>query len=243
MHFLIFIPGEHRQDRAVLDDAGFGDLLKQGDPDPLVAIIDCVGPDEKTPGAIVLPFSDGDESKNPPLGFLPDRQTWLPVAASDCWIGWVTASPPTADDLARSTPLPYAGPMIRLGDERPWSIPCCLDQRQVMVPTAAGSWTTDERPRWPELYAMAAPMIDTLEAAMKREVSEDTPLTIDNAAATTFLAELLCINYRLTTKVIGALGLLDEDRLVQLVAIATDYQRLQTLAKDLDEKKPPGPTS
>jgi hypothetical protein len=243
MHFLLYIPGETRQSRAVLDDAGFGDLLKAGDPDPLVTIPDCVGPDQKTTGAIVLPFSDADESNNPPLGYLPDRQTWVPIAASDCWVGWVTASPPTADDLARSTPLPHAGPMIRLGDNRPWSIPSCLDQRQVMVPTATGSWTTDDRPRWPELYAMAAPLLDTLEAAMRREVSEETPLTIDNAAATTFLAELLCINYRLTPQVIGALGLLDADRLVQLVAIATDYARLTALAKDLDEKKPPAPTS
>lgn len=243
MHYLIYIPGETRQTRDVLADAGFADLLKPGDPDPLVAIPECTGPDQKTTGAVVLPFSDPDETNNPPLGYLPDRQTWHPIAASDCWLGFVTDSPPTADDLARSFPLPHPGPAITLGDGRTWSIPCCLDQRQVMVPTSAGSWTKEPRPRWPELYAMASPLLDELEAAMKLEVTADKPLTIDESAATSFIVELLTINYRLTAGLIGALGLIDDDQLPKLVAVATDYARLMALAQELDQKKQPAPNS
>jgi hypothetical protein len=236
MHFLLYIPDETRQSRAVLADAGFGDLLKSGDPDPLVTIPDCVGPDKKTTGAIVLPFSDADESNNPPLGFLPDRQTWIPIAASDCWVGWVTASPPTADDLARSTPPLYPGPAIELNDGNEWVIPSCMDQKHVMVPAGAG-WTTKECKRWPDLYTLAEPVLAMIEANQTDDIDFDYGLTAS------FISEVLRLNYRLTPQLIGALSLLDQDSLPRLAALATDYVRILTLIQELAQKKQPAPNS
>lgn len=242
MHYLLFIPNEKRMSREVLDRPEFAGLLQTGEPDPLVALPEVVGPDNTNTGAIVLPFSDGDESKNPPLGYLPDRQTWKPIPGSECWLGWFNDSPPQAVDLARSFPLPYPGPEITLGDGKRWAVPSCFDQKHVMVPTADGDWTESASPRWPELYALAAPLMDQLESAMHAE-SEEIPFALDNAAASSFLSRLLCLNYRLTAGLIGALGLLDRDLLPRLLAAATDYTRLMKLAQELDQKKQEAPNS
>jgi len=236
MHYLLFIPDEKRMTRAVLDRPEFVGLLQPNEPDPLVALPEVVGPDNTHTGAIVLPFSHGDETRNPPLGYLPDRQTWHSIPGSDCWIGWGNDSPPEPDDLLRrSLPL-YPGPAVELNGGFEWIIPSCMDQKHVMVPAGEG-WTTKESNRWPDLYALAEPVLHMIEA------NQTDDGDFDYGVAASFVSEVLRLNYRLTPQIIGALSLLDQDSLPRLAAIATDYARILNLIQDLAQKKQPAPNS
>ena len=236
MHYLIFIPDEKRMTREVLDRPEFDGLLQSHEPDPLVALPEVVGPDNVHTGAIVLPFSHADETKNPPLGYLPDRQTWHPIPGSDCWVGWFTATPPEPADLLRRSPPQYPGPAVELNGGFEWIITSCMDQKHVMVPAGAG-WTTKESNRWPDLYALAEPVLSMIEANQTDDIDFDYSLTAS------FVSEVLRLNYRLTPGLIGALSLLDQDSLPRLAALATDYGRILTLIQELAQKKQPAPNS
>lgn len=235
MHYLIFIPNETRQSRDVLTDAGFGSLLQPGEPDPLVFPLPGAGPDGKS-GVLVLPFSSPDESRNPQPGYMPARQTWKQLPESNCWIGWQTESPPTPTELARSIPLPFAGPSITLGDGQEWMIPACMDQKHVMTPGPNG-WTTKDKPRWPDLYTKAEPVLAMVERNQRDEIEFDFGLAAE------FLTDLLTLNFRLTPEIVGVFELLDQDNLPRLSAIATDFVRVMTLIQELAQKKQPAPNS
>lgn len=243
MHYLIYIPGETRQTREILAEVGFEGLLQPGEPDPLYFPVEAAGPDGGN-GLLVLPYQNPVEDHNPQPAHLADRQDWKQIPGSDCWIGWQTDNRPTPLDLLRGVAPVYPGPAITLGDGQQWCVPACFDQKHVMVPNGAGGWGEDTSPRWPDLYAKAAPLFAELEAGLRRDATEDDyTFQLDNAAASTFLCDLLALNFRVTPGIVGALGLIDRDNIPLLVAVATDHDRLIRLTKELDSKNQPAPNS
>lgn len=236
MHYLIFIPNETIQKREALADAGFDGLVLPGEPDPFWFQIEGSGGPDGQPGLLVLPHSSPDESRNPLPGYHPQTQTWQQLPGSDCWIGWQTDNPPTPLDLARRSALLYPGPAVELNDGQRWVIPSCMDQKHVMVPSADG-WTTKDQTRWPDLYTLAAPVLEMIEANQRDDLEFDYSLAAD------LVCECLRLNYRLTPAIVGALGLLDQDLLPRLASLATDYDRILSLIGELAQKKQPAPNS
>ncbi len=207
MHYLIFIPNETIQKREALADAGFEGLVLPGEPDPFWFQIEGSGGPDGQPGLLVLPHSSPDESRNPLPGYHPQTQTWQQLPGSDCWIGWQTDNPPTP-----------------------------LDLKHVMVPSADG-WTTKDQTRWPDLYTLAAPVLEMIEANQRDDLEFNYSLAAD------LVCECLRLNYRLTPAIVGALGLLDQDLLPRLASLATDFDRILSLIGELAQKKQPAPNS
>jgi hypothetical protein len=209
MHFQIYIPAARGQSPQTLVDVGLADFVAGAE-----FVETAAGPGDRGPGVVAAWRRPGQVQ----MGYQPERQAWLPAAASGedlaagrYWIGFWTDSPPTPKDLAR--PYPQAGHRVTLGDGSEWLLPIAKALDADMILADDGTWRFEPQRRfhafwldylkWFQFFGNAGP--------------EDL---IDFADAADFVLAGLRVNYRLAPEAASHLRLFTKENvLTSLMAI------------------------
>lgn len=243
MHYLVYFPEESSsRDRSKL-----GALLADSDPDPDWYPVTS-GPDNSA-GIICVPHVVTlGEGFRP--GYFPDDQIWHHDVKHGRWIGWQADNPPTPENLQRQTT--FDGIESGLADGNSWLIPNWFDQRHTIDIDDNGKPFKAFTYKYDGEYQSALIMLEMIETEFKREIisldnqkrsgdgEELLPLPKSTWSFDTvwnYCVDMLARNYRVDAFIVAKLGLLDETRLGSLIAIATDFERIQRLDEELREKK------
>lgn len=224
MRFLVYVP----QARGVgaLSDVGLSHMI----PNAAEIEVD-PGPDGRR--GIVFSWPTNDV---PPLGFIPDRQEWVPAVATDLlpshryWVGFTKGFPPQPHELA--WPKQFGGQFVQLGDGQHWRFPAAgmLPQVMRMEPDRRVVWQV--RSEYQDYFEKSAQWYQRLILiGLDPQVGEVIQF---DASVFDYLTGSLSLNYALTTEVISHLGLLGTDNLLSCLRATLDGLAIQT---ELDEKK------
>ncbi len=236
--FLYFIPGLSGPADGELVNRGLADVLGFREDGHVgygpFRSIDS-GPGGK-PGVLLaaagchLPDFDAESQKWYPAGSEPDDKKY--------WFGFVTATPPTPDDLARDRQVP--GNVVRLGDGRQWHVPIARNCPRSRGLSPEGFKTDDPLPQYQKLFDMALEVwncYDAIAAKMRLEKrDEEIPQeildgVIDSDREMEILVECLRTNYRLGEYEIRALGLFDDTCEESVLRVLIDFEGYKELVK------------
>jgi hypothetical protein len=209
MHFQIYIPNARGQDPQTLIDVGLADFYAGAE-----FVETAAGPGDKGPGVVVAWRKPGQAQ----MGYQPERQVWLPAAASGedlaagrYWIGFWTDSPPTPKDLAR--PYPQPGHRVALGDGSEWILPIAKAIDADMIRADDGTWRFDPQRRFHAFWMDYLKWFHFFGNWNEEAV-------IDYGEAADFVLAGLRVNYRLPDEVTNHLRLFTKENvLTSLLAI------------------------
>jgi len=166
-------------------------------------------------------------------GMSEARTSAIPHPTSDIpapryWVGWRPEEPPGPAELARAISL--RGAFVRLGDGRQWLIPLVAGHEGRPDAERCG---LPRRPTWEggglawRVRSELAPLVEQAADVLERL----TNWPARAAECWDYGAALLAAGYRLGATEVLALGLLDEDSLAAVLAVALDmYTRVAATA-------------
>lgn len=228
MHFSLFIPGAAGASPKVLESVGLGHLLRDGDASPLLQELQDKGPDGG-PGLLVV---------WPPEmpAYIPGQLTWQPakpdpdrqLPAKRFWWGYNPASPPTADDLQRTTVM--RGHLLDVADDY-WLMPNIMllphsfilddngnEARQVNDDHKAiydrGLWAFD----------LLKQQIEGIAAAPGKEMRQ-------------YVIEMLSLNFRIFRDLAYHIGLLTDANWFSFACNTVDIHTLIEIEQAVAKKK------
>jgi len=179
-----------------------------------------------TPGDHPGLFCAWGDARNPAsnvaLVYDPSRQTWRKMPGG-YWFGFQNDRRPTPDSLAR--PVSINGHPIKLGDGNEWVLPNVMGLPAVFDIDADGNEIKRTRDEWQHIEERAGWALDCLGRSMRGEVLGQD--------ARRYVAEMLCVNYRLMPEMVYSLGLLDSDCWLGAMAATVDGKRLLALRQEI----------
>jgi hypothetical protein len=176
------------------------------------------------------------------IGYYKDRQTWVQIPGSPCWLGWYIDRKPGPTDLARKQQLP--GVSVRLGDENDWLVvrarryfpiddtlapACVLPCARVLHQD--GSWTRGG------IKGKYKPLWDTAKRFWDAAIGADSAEGVDDSWVSDACAQVLGVNYRLCKTEAFALDLLDDETCTAIMRVLCD---IATFEEWYEEKKKTG---
>jgi len=233
--FLYFIP--NRDGKPVENPAETGIKLAADLATPGVPV--AVGPDGG-PG-VVFAMLCGSMTATPRPTFNAEKQTWRRAAAGAHWLGWITARPPTPQDLARSGR--QVGHVVQLADGDEWIVPI------VRLPTKTYA---DARPGWPHTLGLADGRVivqvrdefaadwERTQATWLEYVGRGAELDpavradiVDQLQVFQFCVKVLSLNYKMGCDEAGALGILSVPLLAAVIDAALDGPGLRAVMAEM----------
>lgn len=226
MHYALFLPDISGSSPEHLRQIGLGALLRSGSPD----FSEGVGPHKRR--GIFATWGWGSNFK-----FHATNQVWKVLAANldagrtadQAYIGWEIDAPPTPNDLAHRDQ--FAGSSTRLRDGFNWLIP----EAWKLPPhfdkdSESGEWIQKPAPEYAEFCKRAesfayelAEMCESLEQAKQRMPGIKHHREMSIADTFDFASAALGINYRVTSEVVAALGLIQRPEAVRIVTLAIGF--------------------
>jgi hypothetical protein len=230
-HYTLFVPQTFDTEPLThLQRLGLDSLHVAGDPAPTTALAS-LGP-TGGPG-LMISWSRIDSTGSIPCFYDAANQIWQPLQvdharqlpAGRAWLGWHKEQIPEPADLERK--VQHGTGPLQLGLHQ-WIIPCLLDLPHRMrleeghlkhSPCADFLWFS-ERAEW------------GLDLAARWVIGDELSQH-DLAEAYRFAARMLGLNYRINLEIALALDLLTDHTVRQMLMVAWDYPRFQTVLQTL----------
>ena len=180
------------------------------------------------------------------LGMYPESQEWRSVPGSDLMVGHYTdRALPGPDDLAARRQLP--GHLVELGDGRRWLVPIArrwveVEGAPVFVPALPtepeldddGEWQPGEVDRaYRTFWETSCRWWDAKVGGLQQGEGEE--ITLGDGLDMTL--EVLQVNYRIGRVEAATLGLFRDNRGVDVLDAAIDWQGLGELSDALEKKR------
>ncbi len=245
--FLYFLPGQNRGIKiADLQAAGLGYAFERRmSPREVLG----GGPDGN-PGVVVA-----DPESVPDIGYYADRQTWRKIPGSRNWLGYLTHNRPTPADLQRDQVLD--GHWITLADGNEWLVPIARGSVEETFETPGGAKDTrlawcrnlpeatsidDDEGHWIRdgVLARYRPLWDTAtrwwdarSGAKIPDAEEGKPtrVTFDFDGTNDGALLALQANYRVSKIEAAALGLFDDQCVVEILDALIDWPTIEAWLK------------
>lgn len=221
---MYFFPGATKRDATPFEEAGIPDLAADARwfESPMTP--------SGSPGLFAFRGSPKDPSQSIPGAYDPhcERQTWHRSLDGKFWFGWWKDRIPDATSLKR--PRMIDGFLVKLGDGGQWQLPSITHLPASFGLDAEASETMVVKPGWKPLEEQMLWAWDVLN----RNWREDAPF--DEPVCRKYVAEMVVVNYLLTTQMVYALGLIDSETWMQAFAMTLDAKRLAKLREDIARK-------
>jgi len=219
LSLLIYLPGETSPGTETLNRLVPG-LVRSDDAQPFAAAVIEQGPDGGS--GMLFGWSDG-------IRLDRSRQTWEQIPGVNAWMGYETASPPTAESLQRSKQID--GLAIEFGDQV-WTVPCVLH-----LPSHIDLDNTGRPIEKPikscETFAQrAADRLDRIISDL-HEGRDSFDLVRDFADA----VEVLQWNYRLLPLLIARFGWFNRNTVTEVLTKSCDVQRVFAEVESIQKKR------
>jgi hypothetical protein len=218
-----------------------------------IACSRCNGPDGTTGIWVTVWPEHGERPK--PLGYHPDRQTWVKVRneATDSpavYVGHAAGQRPTPSDLANGNPHGLSGPDVKLCDGQSWTIaeirePLIGERllptpiQQTALPTLIGrdldgNLARPVKPQFQQLWEASGDWFDVW-----CEIHFTDRNTFDSIQALEFCLQVLQLRYRICDYTNDAFGLLDTQNFQQSIEAAIGWPAVRRfLESQLEDDAP-----
>lgn len=230
--YILFIPGARTAGREAFELAGLGDLATDAR---------CFDSHSTPTGGIGKFFAWGDPrnpAKNIGMEYAPDRQTWQESPTGKYWFGWFNDRVPDPVSLERPRHERIDGRYVVLGDDNPWLLPTISNLPVSFRLMPSGDKERVVKPRWSHLQSRMLWAWSQIERQVRDGIDPDESDCLD------YLAEVLCVNYRLAPEMAFMLGLVDSKTWADGVTGTMDRERLIRLREAIvttGESQTPAP--
>lgn len=164
-------------------------------------------------------------SKNVPFHYEPETQTWEKSADGKYWVGWCHDRIP--DPVSLERPDGIAGRSVTLGDGNSWRMPCISELPVSFRLGPDGKEGAHVKPAWKNIEARMLWAWKALSDNWKHEQPFDDP------ECRKYVAEMLCVNYRMVPEIAYMLGLIDSQTWMAAFGVTLDRERLQKLHQEI----------
>jgi hypothetical protein len=152
------------------------------------------------------------------------RQTWKRGPGGKWWIGVQNDKRPGPSDLARAKSI--NGHAVTLADGNEWVMPNVMALPAVFDLDDDGNEVKRTRAEWQDIEQRAGWALNVLaESAGGCQLPE--------TECRRYVADMLCVNYRLAPEMVYLLGLLDSECWVTAMAATVDGKRLFALRQEI----------
>lgn len=211
--YLIFVPGA-----AALAACGLGDIA-----DDARAFDSPV-----TPSGVAGKFYAWGDPTNPakniPFAYLPDQQEWQQAPGGAYWFGVMKDRRPDPASLARRKQITGVG--VVMADGNLWTLPNVVSLPVNFSLLPDGTESTTVKPQYRKIEERIGWAFSQLDASFRGQ--DANPVECRR-----FVAEMLCVNYRLVPEMAYMLGLLDSETWLSAMAATVDYRRLTALRQEI----------
>lgn len=222
MHFQMWFPGATGR-MAALSSIGAVDLA-EGCRESLAKL------EDGRPGLLLTWTGE--------VGYLPDRQKWLPLDAADGpLVGYWNDSPCTPEDLRRRSL--FTGYETNLADGNSWVIPQAAEL-PASLRLVDRAWTKVRKPQFDEFWSRSEPwyrrfMQVNLDFEKIAEVEgiEQSALLNDWSD---FCVFALRQNYRILPQIASELGLLDTTSLINITWAVVDGMAIKEVMAEMQHQ-------
>ena len=253
--FLYYIPGHDRQliTAAEFSEAGLGHALLAGKPTGLVT---AKGPDGGKGAYCIVP-APAAPGAAPAQGLLfrHGEAAWRRGPGGKFWLGLIESDKPGPADLARQRLI--SGEEIELADGNRWTIPICFSivrgstlPKRIVLGEDGTTWETRELERFLPLCADAAKVWQLYRQSGQEQSGTDQSgnppadgeadkqrVTIDLQEGMRIAVAAIAVNYRVSALEVDALGLIDSERVWEILKAMIDGFNLERVAIALAAKK------
>jgi hypothetical protein len=215
--FYVYIPGKFTSPAAAFAHAGLSSIL------PNASSFDS----HRTPegeGKFYVWTDPTNPAKNVPFHYEAETQTWEKSADGKFWLGWCHDRVPDPESLERTEGV--GGVMVKLGDGNLWRMPSINALPVSFRLGVDGKEGAHVKPGWKGIENRMLWAWRTLE----KQVNGELP---NEAECRRYVAEMLCVNYRMVHEIAYMLGLIDSETWVQAFAMTLDWQRLRSLKREI----------
>jgi len=215
--YYVYIPGKFASPQAAFAHAGLSSIVTNASSFE----------SHRTPegeGRFYVWTDPTNPAKNVPFHYEPETQTWEKSADGKYWVGWCHDRIP--DPVSLERPDGIGGYAVKLGDGNLWRMPSINALPVSFRLGPDGKEGAHVKPGWKRIEERMLWAWRTLEEQTKGTLP-------DEAECRKYVAEMLCVNYRLVPEIAYMLGLIDSETWGQAFAMTLDFERLKTLKREI----------